>query len=40
MVPENTMTYAAFMHAVGSIKAMPVDWKELFFSEVHGLAGS
>jgi NitT/TauT family transport system substrate-binding protein len=40
MVPENTMRYAQFMHAVGSIKAMPEDWKELFFPEVHNLAGS
>jgi NitT/TauT family transport system substrate-binding protein len=40
MVPENTMKYAEFMHAVGSIKVMPADWKELFFPEVHGLAGS
>jgi NitT/TauT family transport system substrate-binding protein len=40
MVPENTMKYAAFMHAVGTIKAMPADWKELFFPELHGLAGS
>jgi NitT/TauT family transport system substrate-binding protein len=40
MVPENTMKYADFMHAVGSIKVMPTDWKELFFPEVHGLSGS
>ncbi|MBO0763562.1 MAG: ABC transporter substrate-binding protein [Hyphomicrobiaceae bacterium] len=40
MVPENTMKYARFMHAVGSIKVMPEDWKELFFPEVHNLAGS
>jgi NitT/TauT family transport system substrate-binding protein len=40
MVPENTMKYAEFMHAVGSIKVMPTDWQELFFPEVHGLSGS
>lgn len=40
MVPENTMKYAEFMHAVGSIKVKPADWKELFFPEVHGLPGS
>jgi NitT/TauT family transport system substrate-binding protein len=40
MVPENTVKYAEFMHAVGSIKAMPADWKELFFPEVHDLPGS
>jgi NitT/TauT family transport system substrate-binding protein len=40
MVPENTVKYAAFMHAVGRIKAMPADWKELFFPELHSLPGS
>ncbi len=40
MVPENTMKYAEFMHAVGSIKVKPADWKELFFPEAYGLAGS
>jgi NitT/TauT family transport system substrate-binding protein len=40
MVPESTMKYAEFMHAVGSIKAMPATWKDLFFPEVHGLPGS
>src|SRR5262245_63689246 len=40
MVPQNTMKFAEFMHAVGGIKVMPADWKELFFPEVHGLAGS
>jgi NitT/TauT family transport system substrate-binding protein len=40
MVPENTVKYAEFMHSVGSIKAMPSSWKDLFFPEIHGLAGS
>jgi NitT/TauT family transport system substrate-binding protein len=40
MVPESTMKYAEFMHAVGSIKTMPSGWKDLFFAEVHGLPGS
>jgi NitT/TauT family transport system substrate-binding protein len=40
MVPESTMKYAEFMHAVGSIKLMPADWRELFFPEVHALPGS
>jgi NitT/TauT family transport system substrate-binding protein len=39
-VPENTVKYAAFMHAVGTIKVMPADWKELFFPEIHQLPGS
>jgi NitT/TauT family transport system substrate-binding protein len=40
MVPESTIKYAEFMHAVGTIKAMPASWKDLFFPEVHGLPGS
>jgi len=40
MAPESTMKYAQFMHAVGSIKAAPASWKDLFFPEVHGLSGS
>jgi NitT/TauT family transport system substrate-binding protein len=40
MVPENTMKYAEFMHAVGTIKVKPASWKELFFPEVHDLPGS
>jgi NitT/TauT family transport system substrate-binding protein len=40
MVPESTLKYAEFMHAVGTIKVKPADWKELFFPEIHGLPGS
>lgn len=40
MVPENTMKYAEFMHAIGTIKVKAASWKELFFPEVHALAGS
>jgi NitT/TauT family transport system substrate-binding protein len=40
MAPESTLKYAEFMHAVGSIKAEPASWKDLFFSEVHELPGS
>jgi NitT/TauT family transport system substrate-binding protein len=40
MVPENTMKYAEFLHSVGSIKAVPSSWKDLFFPEIHALAGS
>jgi NitT/TauT family transport system substrate-binding protein len=28
------------MHTVGSIKAKPSTWKDLFFPEVHQLPGS
>jgi NitT/TauT family transport system substrate-binding protein len=40
MVPENTMKYAEFMNAVGSIKVKPTSWKDMFFPEVHALPGS
>jgi len=40
MVPESTVKYAEFMHAVGSIKLKPASWKDLFFPEIHGLSGS
>jgi NitT/TauT family transport system substrate-binding protein len=34
------MKYAEFMSRVGTIKAKPADWKELFFPPIHGAAGS
>jgi NitT/TauT family transport system substrate-binding protein len=40
MVPENTVKYAEFMHSVGTIKTLPASWKDLFFPEIHDLAGS
>ena len=40
MAPENTMKYAEFMHAVGSIKVKPASWQDLFFSELHDQPGS
>jgi NitT/TauT family transport system substrate-binding protein len=40
MAPESTLKYADFMYAVGTIKAKPASWKDLFFPEVHGLPGS
>ena len=29
--PENVMTYAAFMHAIGSLKNRPASIDDLFF---------
>lgn len=40
MTPQKSLRFAEFMHAVGSIKEKPADWKELFFPEVHTLPGS
>ena len=40
VVPENTMRFANFMHAIGSVKQKPDSWKDLFFPELHGMTGS
>ena len=39
-VPEGTMKYAEFMARVGTIKARPASWKELFFAPIYAAAGS
>jgi len=39
-VPDGTMRYAEFMSRVGTIKAKPASWKELFFPPLHALPGS
>jgi sulfonate transport system substrate-binding protein len=38
--PENVMKFADFMYQIGSIKNRPASWKDLFFPEIHGVAGS
>ena len=38
--PQNILKYVNFMNKVGSIKATPSSWKELFFPEAHSSAGS
>lgn len=40
VVPENTMRFADFMHAIGTIKSKPAEWKDLFFPGIHGRPGS
>ncbi len=40
IVPSGTMKYAEFMSRVGTIKAKPASWKELFFPPLHALPGS
>jgi NitT/TauT family transport system substrate-binding protein len=40
LAPTGTIVFAEFMHKVGSIKAKPASWKDLFFEEAHGLPGS
>jgi NitT/TauT family transport system substrate-binding protein len=38
--PQNVMKYVDFMARTGAIKVRPDSWKDLFFPNVHGLAGS
>ena len=38
--PANVTTLVAFMHKAGRIKRLPASWKELFFPDVHDVAGS
>jgi NitT/TauT family transport system substrate-binding protein len=38
--PQNVMKYATFMSEVGTLKAKPTSWKELFFPELHDREGS
>ncbi|HUJ97119.1 MAG TPA: ABC transporter substrate-binding protein [Stellaceae bacterium] len=40
MTPQQTMKFASFMHEVGSTKAVPARWKDMFFPEIHDLPGS
>jgi NitT/TauT family transport system substrate-binding protein len=38
--PNNVMKYVDFMYKIGSIKAKPDSWKDMFFSNAHDLPGS
>ena len=38
--PQNVMKYVRFMLKTGTIKVKPDSWKDLFFPNVHPLAGS
>jgi len=40
LVPKNVMKMVDFMYTAGTIKAKPASWKELFFPNMHGVAGS
>jgi NitT/TauT family transport system substrate-binding protein len=39
VLPKNIMKMVDFMYKSGTIKAKPATWKELFFPNMHGLAG-
>ncbi len=38
--PQNVMKYVDFMAKTGSVKVKPDSWKDLFFPNIHGAAGS
>ena len=38
--PQQTITFAGFMHKVGTMKRLPASWKDLYMPECHELAGS
>jgi NitT/TauT family transport system substrate-binding protein len=38
--PQQTMTFANFMHKVGTMKRVPGSWKDLYMPESHELKGS
>jgi NitT/TauT family transport system substrate-binding protein len=40
IAPAKLGQFADFMHRVGTIKAKPASWKDLFYPEVHERAGS
>jgi len=40
MTPKATTKYSDFLYKVGAIKVKPQSWKDMFFSNVHGLPGS
>jgi NitT/TauT family transport system substrate-binding protein len=39
LTPQKVGATADFMYKIGSIKTNPASWKDLFFPEVHSLAG-
>lgn len=38
--PAHVLTYAEFMHDIGSIRHRPAAWTDLFFPEIHAAPGS
>jgi NitT/TauT family transport system substrate-binding protein len=38
--PQHSMTYAEFMHKVGTMKRLPSSWKDMYMPECHELSGS
>jgi NitT/TauT family transport system substrate-binding protein len=40
VTPKAVMKFATFMARIGTLKEAPKSWKDMFFPEAHGLAGS
>jgi NitT/TauT family transport system substrate-binding protein len=40
IVPLNTIKYAHFMHKIGTLRGRAESWKDYYFADVHGVAGS
>lgn len=40
LAPQRVLPFATFMHEVGTLKNKPASWKDLFFEDIHDLAGS
>jgi len=40
VTPNAVMKFATFMARIGTLKAAPKSWKDMFFPEAYGLAGS
>ena len=40
LAPERVLPYAQFMHQVGTLKNRPTSWKDMFFPDIHDMAGS
>ena len=40
LAPENVLPYAQFMFKIGTLKNEPKSWKDLFFADIHDMAGS
>lgn len=40
VAPEGAMKYAEFMQRIGTMKAKPASWKDLFFAGLHDRPGS
>jgi NitT/TauT family transport system substrate-binding protein len=40
MEPKGLMPVVEFMKKTGAIKVAPASWKDMFFPDAHGMAGS